>query len=123
MSTIAASRRRFTLPSWSGVLLLLILLIVLLGIFEPVFLSVDNMTNIIRSAAIPVVLGIGMTFAMLSVNNLEGFAFGVLTLPAMIMYFVFTLGGFLSEQASVDVAAAPDEEEDLPDDAWTGRWA
>lgn len=67
-------------------------------------------------------LFIGMTFAVVSVNNLEGFAFGVLTLPAMIMYFVFTLGGFLSEQASAGVAATSDAEEDLPDDAWTERW-
>ncbi|MFM7147134.1 MAG: ABC transporter permease [Actinomycetales bacterium] len=66
MSNVAVSRRRVTLPSESVVLLLLIVLIVLLGIVEPAFISIGNINNIIRAAAIPVVLGIGMTFAILT---------------------------------------------------------
>lgn len=66
MSNVAVSRRRVTLPSWSGILLLLLVLIVLLSIIEPAFISIGNINNIIRASAIPVVLGIGMTFAILT---------------------------------------------------------
>lgn len=67
MSTSLASQSRArSLPPWSGVLLLLIALIIVLAVLEPAFLSLGNVNNIIRAAAIPVVLGIGMTFAILT---------------------------------------------------------
>jgi hypothetical protein len=67
-------------------------------------------------------LFVGMTIAILAVNNLEGFAFGVLTLPAMIMYFALTLGAFLSEQAALDTSRAAGDDGPVAEE-WAGRWA
>lgn len=67
MSEVRLQRLRGTnLPPWFGVLLLLIVLIGVMAVLEPAFLSLGNVNNIIRSAAIPVVLGIGMTYAILT---------------------------------------------------------
>jgi len=67
VSKQGTGRTRFAnLPPWTGVLILLLVLIVFLAIFEPAFVSMGNVNNIIRAAAIPVVLGIGMTFAILT---------------------------------------------------------
>lgn len=80
-----------TLPPWSGILVLLIILIVSLAIFEPAFISMGNVNNIIRAAAVPVVLGIGMTFAILtggidlSVGSVLAFSGVLLALLAGIM--------------------------------------
>lgn len=54
------------LPAWFGVLVLEVLLIIGMGILQPAFLSGSNLSNIIRSSAIPIVLGIGMTFTILT---------------------------------------------------------
>jgi hypothetical protein len=43
-------------------------------------------------------LYVGMVGALLVINAFEAFAFGVLSLPVMIMYSMFALDGFLSEQ-------------------------
>jgi len=67
VSKQGVSRARMAnLPPWTGVLVLLLVLIAILAIFEPSFVSMGNINNIIRAAAIPVVLGIGMTFAILT---------------------------------------------------------
>lgn len=91
MSTVAASRRRISLPSWSGVLLLLILLIIALAIIEPAFISIGNVNNIVRAAAIPVVLGIGMTFAILT----GGIDLSVGSVLAVSGVFLAVLSGFM----------------------------
>jgi O-antigen ligase len=44
---------------------------------------------------------IGMVAALLVINAFEAFAFGILTLPVMIMYSVFALDGFLAEQEAL----------------------
>lgn len=44
---------------------------------------------------------VGMVAALLVVNAFEAFAFGVLSLPVMIMYSVFALDGFLAEQEAL----------------------
>lgn len=67
MSDVGALRGRIRrLPPWTGTLALLILLTVVVAIFQPNILSAGNVANIIRAAAIPVVLGVGMTFAILT---------------------------------------------------------
>lgn len=54
------------LPAWFAVLVLEIILVIVMGILEPAFLSGSNISNIIRSSAIPIILGIGMTFTILT---------------------------------------------------------
>ena len=44
---------------------------------------------------------VGMVAALLVINAFEAFAFGILTLPVMIMYSVFALDGFLAEQEAL----------------------
>jgi hypothetical protein len=44
---------------------------------------------------------VGMVAALLVINAFEAFAFGVLTLPVMIMYSVFALDGFLAEHEAL----------------------
>ena len=44
---------------------------------------------------------VGMVAALLVINAFEAFAFGVLTLPVMIMYSVYALDGFLVEQEAL----------------------
>lgn len=68
-------------------------------------------------------LFIGLAVALVVVNNLEGFAFGVLTLPAMIMYFTLTLGAFLAERASLGEPETFEEGAALAEQQWTERWA
>lgn len=92
MSNVAlGGRRARSLPPWSGVLVLLIALIVLLAIFEPAFVSWGNITNIVRAAAIPVVLGIGMTFAILT----AGIDLSVGSVLAFSGVFLAILSGFM----------------------------
>ncbi|NBY31595.1 MAG: ABC transporter permease [Actinobacteria bacterium] len=55
-----------SLPAWSGVLLLEVLLFIFMAISQPEFVSAGNLSNIVRSAAIPIVLGIGMTYTILT---------------------------------------------------------
>jgi hypothetical protein len=38
---------------------------------------------------------------MVVINGFEAFAFGVLTLPVMVMYSMFALDGFLAEQEAL----------------------
>ncbi len=92
MSNVGLNRlRTTTLPPWSGVLILLVLLIVVLAIFEPAFISMGNVNNIIRAAAIPVVLGIGMTFAILT----GGIDLSVGSVLAFSGVFLSILAGFI----------------------------
>lgn len=44
---------------------------------------------------------VGIVAALLVMNAFEAFAFGVLSLPVMIMYSMFALDGFLSEQETL----------------------
>lgn len=66
MAKIRTRENRRALPQWSGLLTLLILLMTLMSFLEPGFISQGNINNIIRSAAMPCVLGIGMTFTILT---------------------------------------------------------
>jgi O-antigen ligase len=50
-------------------------------------------------------LYVGLAAAMVVINGFEAFAFGVLTLPVMVMYSMFALDGFLAEQEAVASSA------------------
>jgi len=54
------------LPPWFGILVLEVMLLIFMGIAQPEFFSGTNLSNIIRSSAIPIILGIGMTFTILT---------------------------------------------------------
>jgi ribose transport system permease protein len=54
------------MPPWFGVLVLEIILLIVMALTQPVFFSGSNLSNIVRSSAIPIILGIGMTFAILT---------------------------------------------------------
>ena len=47
-----------TMPAWIGVLVLEVILLIVMALTQPVFFSGSNLSNIIRSSAIPIVLGI-----------------------------------------------------------------
>ena len=55
-----------SVPPWFGLLVMEIVLLVGMGIAQPAFLSGSNLSNIVRSASIPIILGIGMTFTILT---------------------------------------------------------
>ena len=55
-----------SMPPWFGVLVLEIILLIVMALTQPVFFSGSNLSNIVRSSAIPIILGIGMTFAILT---------------------------------------------------------
>ena len=55
-----------TMPAWMGVLVLQAILLIAMAVTQPVFFSGSNLSNIIRSSAIPIVLGIGMTYTILT---------------------------------------------------------
>lgn len=54
------------LPPWFGIFVLEIMLLIFMAIAQPEFFSGTNLSNIIRSSAIPIILGIGMTFTILT---------------------------------------------------------
>ena len=58
--------RRLTRGRYTGVLAGLIIVCVYLAATEPVFLHWDNWKNIIRSESVVLILGIGMTFVVLT---------------------------------------------------------
>ena len=60
------SLRRLSLGRYTGVLLGFAVIFVYLSITEPVFLTWGNWQNIIRSQAVVLTLGIGMTFVVLT---------------------------------------------------------
>ncbi|HUO45300.1 MAG TPA: ribose ABC transporter permease [Acidimicrobiia bacterium] len=74
------SLRTFRLLRDSGIFLALILLVVIGGILSPHFLQPGNILNVLRQVAIVGILGIGMTFVILtagidlSVGSIVGFA-------------------------------------------------
>lgn len=55
-----------SLPAWFGILVLEVMLLIAMAILQPVFFSGSNLSNIIRSSAVPIILGIGMTFTILT---------------------------------------------------------
>ncbi len=55
-----------SLPAWFGILVLEVMLLITMAILQPVFFSGSNLSNIIRSSAVPIILGIGMTFTILT---------------------------------------------------------
>ncbi|CAB4530365.1 unannotated protein [freshwater metagenome] len=66
MSRVFKLPRLSTMPAWFGVLVLEIILLIVMAITQPVFFSSSNISNIVRSSAIPIILGIGMTFTILT---------------------------------------------------------
>ena len=54
------------MPAWFGVLVLEVVLLIVMALTQPVFFSGSNLSNIVRSSAIPIVLGIGMTYTILT---------------------------------------------------------
>lgn len=61
-----AGSRLSSLPEWSGVLFLLVALVIVMAFLQPDFLTASNLSNIVRTSAIPIVLGIGMTYTILT---------------------------------------------------------
>ena len=55
-----------SLPAWFGILVLEVMLLITMAILQPVFFSGSNLSNIVRSSAVPIILGIGMTFTILT---------------------------------------------------------
>jgi len=55
-----------SLPAWFGILVLEVMLLIAMAILQPVFFSGSNLSNIVRSSAVPIILGIGMTFTILT---------------------------------------------------------
>ncbi len=49
-----------------GILIVLVMLIIIAGIIEPIFLSSKNVLNVLRQASINGILAIGMTYVILS---------------------------------------------------------
>lgn len=66
MSKVLKMPRLSSMPVWFGVLILEIILLIVMALTQPVFFSGSNLSNIIRSSAIPIILGIGMTFTILT---------------------------------------------------------
>src|SRR6266536_2800796 len=69
---LSGLRRRLTarlsleaLPSYSGVLAALIVLVLVLALTQPQFSTTENILNILRTSAIPMMLAIGVTFTIL----------------------------------------------------------
>ena len=54
--------------SWNdmGIFMILALLIVILSVIRPVFLTPDNIINVIRQVTIVAIIGIGMSFVLIS---------------------------------------------------------
>ena len=79
------------MPPWSGLLALLVVLMAVMAVLEPGFVSQSNINNIIRAAAMPCVLGIGMTFAILtagldlSVGSVVAYSGVLLAVTAKVM--------------------------------------
>ena len=86
-----SKENRRSLPPWSGLLALLVVLMAIMSVLEPGFISSSNINNIIRASAMPCVLGIGMTFAILtagldlSVGSVVAYSGVVLALTAQFM--------------------------------------
>lgn len=92
--------RRFSLqalPTYTGVLVAFLVLIVVLVIREPRFATSDNITNILRTSSIPMMLAIGVTFTIL----LGGIDLSVGSLLALSGVVLFGLLGVLPELLAV----------------------
>jgi ribose/xylose/arabinose/galactoside ABC-type transport system permease subunit len=59
-------RRRLSLGRYTGVVVALVAVVIYLTITEPVFLTWDNLMNIVQSNSVILVLAIGATFVVLS---------------------------------------------------------
>ncbi|MFW3171594.1 ABC transporter permease [Geodermatophilus sp. CPCC 206100] len=59
-------RRAFRLPPYSGPLVALVLMCVVLSLFRPFFFSTANITNVLVTNAPLMIVAIGMTIAMIS---------------------------------------------------------
>jgi ribose/xylose/arabinose/galactoside ABC-type transport system permease subunit len=51
-----------------GVIIPMVILIVLVGIINPMFLSLDNLTSIFRSTAFTAIIALGMTFSFIALE-------------------------------------------------------
>lgn len=92
--------RRFSLqalPTYTGVLLAFLVLIVVLVIREPRFATGDNISNILRTSAIPMMLAIGVTFTIL----LGGIDLSVGSLLALGGVVLFGVLGVMPEPIAV----------------------
>lgn len=85
-STVAA------LPSWTGALVALLLLVAFTAVFSPAFLRAENLLNVLRQWSFVGIIAVGMTFVIilggidLSVGSLVAMlgGLGVLTLNAVL---------------------------------------
>lgn len=90
MSNILKVPRLSNMPAWFGVLVLEIILLVVMALTEPVFFSTSNLSNIVRSSAIPIILGIGMTFTILT-GGID------LSIGSILAFTGILLSGFISQ--------------------------
>ncbi len=101
---LSGLRRRLTarlsleaLPSYSGVLAALIVLVLVLALTQPQFSTTENILNILRTSAIPMMLAIGVTFTIL----LGGIDLSVGSLLALSGVVLFGLLGVVPEPVAV----------------------
>jgi ribose transport system permease protein len=79
LRSVGLGERRFRVPKDAGILAALVILIVVGSALSPYFLQTGNLLNVARQTAIVGILGIGMTFVILtagidlSVGSIVGF--------------------------------------------------
>lgn len=101
---LSSLRRRLTsrlsleaLPSYSGVLVAFLALVLMLALTQPQFSTTENIQNILRTSAIPLMLAIGVTFTVL----LGGIDLSVGSLLALSGVVLFGLLGVVPEPIAV----------------------
>lgn len=78
-------------PAWTGVATVLVIMIVCLGVAEPLFLTEVNLTNVARGIAIPLILAIGATL-LLTTGMIDLSIGSMLALCTMVAAGGFHLG-------------------------------
>ena len=90
MSNVLKLPRLSSMPAWFGVLVLEIILLIVMALTQPVFFSGSNLSNIVRSSAIPIILGIGMTFTILT-GGID------LSIGSILAFTGILLSGFIAQ--------------------------
>ena len=83
-AAIPGSRARWAGLSRSIPIVVLVLLCVIIGAVDPVFLSTGNLVRVLQTAMIPLVLALGATFVIL-LGSIDLSVEGVLTLSAVLI--------------------------------------
>jgi ribose transport system permease protein len=95
--------RRLSLGRYTGVIVALVVVVIYLTITEPVFLTWDNLMNIVQSNSVIFVLAIGSTFVVLS-GGLDLSVASVTTATAMIFGLALHSGWALAPALAAALA-------------------